>query len=45
MKVRSCYRTMHVSIHAHSEVCESLRSPRCAARAGDFPLRRAALPF
>lgn len=30
MKVRSCYRTMHVSIHAHSEVCVSLRSPvRC----------------
>lgn len=27
MKVRGCCRTMHVSIHAHSEVCESLRSP------------------
>lgn len=26
MKVRGCYRTMRVSIHAHSEVCESLRS-------------------
>lgn len=22
MKVRGCCRTMHVSIHAHSEVCE-----------------------
>lgn len=26
MKVQSCYQTIHVSIHAHSEVCEPLFS-------------------
>lgn len=25
--------------------CANLCGPRCVARAGDFPLRRAALPF
>lgn len=44
MKVQGCYQTVHVCIHAHSEVCDSAFSSALHVLV-TFLLTRAALPF